>query len=44
MRIQQTDAILKEAQIARKHAAHEAPKPNVFSRAWKAVTGLFHHS
>jgi len=44
MRIQQTDTILKEAKISRKHVAADAPKPNVFARAWKAITSLFHHS
>ncbi len=44
MRIQQTDTILKEAKLSRKHVAHEAPKTNLLTRAWKAITNLFHHS
>jgi len=44
MRIQQTDAILKDAQLARKHVAHETANRSVWSRAWKAITNLFHHS
>jgi hypothetical protein len=44
MRIQQTDRILKESRIARRHAEMHSGEHdhdhNVFSRAWHAVTAL----
>jgi hypothetical protein len=42
MRIQQTDQILKEAKSARRASAQNEQHNGIFSRAWKALTGLFH--
>ena len=42
MRIQQTDKILKESQASRRAAAQREQHDGVFTKAWKALTGLFH--
>jgi hypothetical protein len=44
MRIQETDAILKEARYARKAAAQHHEEPGVMSRAWSFVQRLIHPS
>jgi hypothetical protein len=41
MRIQETDRVLKEARISRKHVAQESHSTNVFSRTWKMLTSMF---
>jgi len=41
MRIQQTDAILKESRYARHSSAVHAPR-GFFSRLWMRVSSLFH--
>jgi hypothetical protein len=42
MRIQETDRILKEARLARSHAAHdhEHDEGSMMSRAWRMVSAL----
>ena len=42
MRIQETDAILKESRAARHNAAAHADNRNFFARLWTRVTALFH--
>jgi hypothetical protein len=42
MRIQDTDAILKESRHARHEVAVHAPH-GFFARLWSRVTSLFHH-
>ena len=39
MRIQETDSILKESRVARKHA--NAHQPGILGRAWRSLLGLF---
>ena len=40
MRIQETDAILKDSKINRKHVQAES-NVSFFSKAWRAVTSIF---
>ena len=41
MRIQETDAILKDSKINRKHANQNENNTNVFSKTWRMITSLF---
>ena len=41
MRIQETDTILKESKLARKHVAQTENHGGMLSRAWRMLTSVF---
>jgi hypothetical protein len=41
MRIQETDAILKDSKINRKHVSQTENNTSVFSKTWRMITSLF---
>ena len=41
MRIQETDRVLKEARISRKHNPANHEPEGVFARAWSKITSIF---